>query len=232
GLQGRPLDPAQRGQLNQRISNLQGRGNLTANQQARLNSFRSLRAQDRNFNHINQVHNHFNSWFGGWGGGWWGIRPWWFGLGWGLGFWDFWGWGSPGWFYPGIYPWYPAWSVPVGDLGCVMQVVPEYDAGTDEGPPPSATTRSYQTRFLRLGNGMEEAVTFHVRYHSPSDEGKWAWFPPEKKVLDFTVEPGKVIDVYDGDWRVNADRARIWAESASGKKWDTFEQDDLLLVPE
>jgi len=39
--------------------------------------------------------------------------------------------------------------------------------------------------------------------------------------------------VYDGEWQVNGTTARIWAQSEDGtKKWDTFKDEEVKLVPE
>jgi hypothetical protein len=50
--------------------------------------------------------------------------------------------------------------------------------------------------------------------------------------LKVTLDAGETADLFDGDWRVNADKARMWAESASGQEWDNFREDVFPLVPE
>jgi hypothetical protein len=50
--------------------------------------------------------------------------------------------------------------------------------------------------------------------------------------MTLELEPGEVADVADGDWRLHADRIRIWAETDDGQKWLTFKNKTLRLVPE
>src|SRR5262249_20364248 len=64
-----------------------------------------------------------------------------------------------------------------------------------------------KTRYLRLGNGTKKKTTFFLRYHAPDDDGQFAWFPGEADdPIEITLAPGEVVDVFDGDWHVHADR--------------------------
>ncbi|MEI8376154.1 MAG: hypothetical protein WCJ35_25320, partial [Planctomycetota bacterium] len=99
----------------------------------------------------------------------------------------------------------------------------------------SAPTVQY-TRYLRLGNGTNEKVTFSVLYYTCDDQGKWSWTPGElgtnAQPMTFELAPGEAADIQDGDWRINAAKARVWAKSASGKEWNQFKDEDLELVTE
>jgi hypothetical protein len=50
--------------------------------------------------------------------------------------------------------------------------------------------------------------------------------------MAFELAPGETADLQDGDWRLNARKVRIWAQSQSGKQWLKFKDADLDLVPE
>jgi hypothetical protein len=130
--------------------------------------------------------------------------------------------------------------VPVGSSPPVPSAPSPPSVG-DNPPPatevtPTAKPVWQDRRLLRLGNATEERVTVNVQYRSKNDQLKWAWYPVDPKEstksLTVTLEPGQMLDLEDDGWRVNANKARIWAKSASGTAWDTFKDKDLYLVPE
>jgi hypothetical protein len=98
-----------------------------------------------------------------------------------------------------------------------------------------AVSDVWQTaRYLRLGNDTKEKVRIWVQYYTEGQGGAWDWSPaaPGKNdALVIDLDPGEVTDLKDGDWRVNGQRVRIWAQSES-KEWATFKNKDLWLVPE
>ena len=117
----------------------------------------------------------------------------------------------------------------------VDDVTPDQQRDFVEGCPVTPTTMVYYTRYLRIANGTDERVTVHLRYRTQEDTGAWIWLPTGKaegrnEVL-FELEPGQSGDAYDGDWRIQASRVRIWATSESGKVWDTHKSADLVLIP-
>jgi hypothetical protein len=91
------------------------------------------------------------------------------------------------------------------------------------------------TRFLRVHNATDGKLKVWVQYETKTDAGDWVWSPAAPgdpdQALSFEVDPGATVDLQDGDWRVNARRARIWAQSETGE-WNRFRETDLWLVPE
>ena len=98
------------------------------------------------------------------------------------------------------------------------------------------TTASFQTRYLLIGNSSEEKITVHVQYLTQDQEGNWIWPGGDSetpgRVVSYELEPGQSGYAYDGDWQIHACRARVWAESESGKLWETHKETDFVLVAE
>jgi len=91
------------------------------------------------------------------------------------------------------------------------------------------------SRYLRVANSSKNAVTVSVLYETATSEGM-QWYPAqgdqeEWKPLEVSLEPGEVVDLKDGNWKLNASRVRIWATGES-RAWERFKQEDLWLVPE
>lgn len=241
GLNGRSLNATQQANLNRSINNLARNGNLTPAQRSQLNAMVAIQGRNIAYNRLAYTNNYYNRYFNGYGLPWRAYRPWWWGPGWGyglaaLGGSAFAAWNGPGYGmdYPGFDPLYPAYEIPAAEDtagSTVIQVLPGSAnvQGSNSGNPRD---RSYSTRFVRIVNAIQEPVTFHIRYHSPADDGTSGWFPPEKQTLDIPLEPGQVANVYDGPWRLNADQIRIWADTESGKNWNSFKAKPFNLVPE
>jgi len=106
---------------------------------------------------------------------------------------------------------------------------------TEEGTV-GPTSVAYHARHLLIGNASKEKVTVHVQYLTQDENGNWVWLPgdPENATesVTFELEPDQYGDAFDGDWRIQAARVRIWAESESGQKWEKHKDSDFLLVPE
>jgi hypothetical protein len=79
-------------------------------------------------------------------------------------------------------------------------------------------------------------VTIYVKYHAVDQNGNWNWFPSgldDSNAIAFDLAPGQPVELWDGDWHVYADRARIWAVSEDGQhQWVCYKDNDLLLVSE
>jgi hypothetical protein len=99
----------------------------------------------------------------------------------------------------------------------------------------AATAVLHTTRFLRISNATDQQITVHVQYRATTQSGDVVWYPGDpadsEQSITYEVGPGEVVDVYDNDWRINADVVRVWAESST-KNWLEFKTKDLLLVPE
>jgi hypothetical protein len=109
-------------------------------------------------------------------------------------------------------------------------------SGMSAGTSPVSSI-FHTTRHMRVGNGSKQKIKVHVQYETVTDKQKKDWFPQDpdkgKKKLEFDLKPGEVSDLQDGDWQINASRARIWAETEDGKQeWQQFKDKDLALVPE
>jgi hypothetical protein len=92
-------------------------------------------------------------------------------------------------------------------------------------------------RYLNVINLSAKPATFHVQYHAQDQNGNWAWFPQSPDMSDdgisFDLNPGQAVELWDGDWHVYADKARIWAVSTDGQQqWNRYKSTDLLLVSE
>ncbi len=92
-------------------------------------------------------------------------------------------------------------------------------------------------RYLNVINLSRKSATFHVQYHAEDQNGNWAWFPQSPEIsgdaISFDLNPGQAVELWDGDWHVYADKARIWAISTDGQQqWNRYQSSDLLLVSE
>jgi hypothetical protein len=92
-------------------------------------------------------------------------------------------------------------------------------------------------RYLNLFNVTSAKVTVYVQYHAVDQNNQWNWYPADPAASDqalaFELEPGQAAEARDGDWRVCADRVRVWAVSADGQQsWIRYQTRDLMLVPE
>lgn len=92
-------------------------------------------------------------------------------------------------------------------------------------------------RYLNVINLSAKPANFHVQYHAQDQNGNWAWFPQSPEMGDdaisFDLNAGQAVELWDGEWHVYADKARIWAVSANGQQqWDRYRSNDLLLVSE
>ncbi len=110
-------------------------------------------------------------------------------------------------------------------------------AGFDDlGSVAFAAAPWQTTRFLRLGNNTADEIAVHIRYYVDAGKDKSVWIPADPDDANgewstFRLSPGESADVMVGEWRVNARKIRIWAESPT-TKWNTFRNTELDLVPE
>jgi hypothetical protein len=87
-------------------------------------------------------------------------------------------------------------------------------------------------RYVDVKNDTREAVTFWVQYCTVDDQGQWVWRSTERP-LKLEVKAGETRSVRDSqNERIQAAYVRIWAESASGLKWEQFKDTDLPVVGE
>jgi hypothetical protein len=125
---------------------------------------------------------------------------------------------------------YPATWGPASSGGSPT-VVPASPAGSADAAASAAT---WQTcRYLRVKNNTGEKLTVYLQYRTWTTKRCYAWYPADPatsdQVLVFEIAPGAETDLYHDNWRINASRARLWAESATGE-WNEYEGKDLWLV--
>ncbi len=149
---------------------------------------------------------------------------------------------------PGIDPDVPALAIydnPADRTGPVMFA--SLDPGTLTNCPPvgdddtplsdeQASAVWQTTRFLRVANSTNKPVTMKVYYFTKVQDADYSWFPadpdaPDAQCVTYDLNPGEVCDLQDNDWKLNATKVRIEAES-EGRKWTRFSKNDLWLVPE
>jgi hypothetical protein len=92
-------------------------------------------------------------------------------------------------------------------------------------------------RYLRIRNQTGEALTIWVQYHTRDEFGTSEWLPADPSESDEAVsrdiDRGKQTYVKAEDNRyLHASRIRLWATTASGKKYMKYAETDLDLVPE
>jgi hypothetical protein len=107
--------------------------------------------------------------------------------------------------------------------GIVAMAQPADEDSDDESPA---------LRFVDVRNDTRESVTFCVQYCTLDDNGQWVWQCTEQP-LKVEVKAGETKSVRNriGE-RIEASCIRIWAESASGLKWEQFKDADLMVVGE
>jgi hypothetical protein len=110
-------------------------------------------------------------------------------------------------------------------------------ADNDETDEDGANADSMQTcRYLRVINDIGEKLELHVQYRTLNSADEWTWYPADPVFSDrsvaYDLDPGEATYLADGNWKMNANRVRIWAVSASGKHYVQTKDQDLWLVPE
>jgi hypothetical protein len=99
----------------------------------------------------------------------------------------------------------------------------------------AAASIAQSTRFVRFTNGTDKKAKFFIHYETIDTEGKRLWLPPKEDGYSYAasveVGAGQSVDLKEGDWRVNAARARIWAVTED-REWARYKHIDLWLVPE
>jgi hypothetical protein len=91
-----------------------------------------------------------------------------------------------------------------------------------------------ELRYVRIENATGQLVTLWLRYQTLTDEGSWRWLPASLgervRSLRYTLQPGTAAYLKSQDVWVAAGRVRVWAESASGQRWLTYQMRDLPLT--
>jgi tetratricopeptide (TPR) repeat protein len=92
----------------------------------------------------------------------------------------------------------------------------------------------YDRRYLKVVNDTGQDLTVSLVYYTKTKSGTWQWFPAkpgEGNSVQYTFTPGESGILYHDDWKVNANRVRLWAES-SDRIWPAYRDTDLILAPE
>jgi hypothetical protein len=125
----------------------------------------------------------------------------------------------------------------------LMRVLPAvFQPDAPAAPPapvavPQPADQAFACRYVRIQNDTGENLKVFIQYRTQTDQGKWLWFPTMPAVdardaLCYDFKDGMMADLTDNDWRIHANRIRIWAVSETGKKWLDFKDADLVVVPE
>ena len=117
-------------------------------------------------------------------------------------------------------------NVPDDQTGTVNQLV---QLGLTSDESESLLKTKKKTRFIRLANATDDVVTVNLKYASFDEMDSEV---VTEKPLSINLEPGQEVDLFEGNWRVNASKMRIWAENEDGsKRWDRFKDKTFNLVP-
>ena len=94
----------------------------------------------------------------------------------------------------------------------------------------------YQRKYLKIANHTNETIRVFLTYHTKTTSGQWEWFPgpPDgSNSIGFLFQPGETAQVRHDEFKINADRIRIWAESVDDSGgWPVYREQDLLIAPE
>ncbi len=100
--------------------------------------------------------------------------------------------------------------------------------GVDEG---NAIPWQTQRQFV-VANDTDETLTVSLLYVYADDQGNAQWVPQADQPLQYQVAPRSSVTLNYNDSPILTSRARIWAESESGRKWTKYQNDDLVTVSE
>lgn len=88
----------------------------------------------------------------------------------------------------------------------------------------------FDRRFLKVVNNSGQKINVYLKYYTKSQNGNWQWYPQNNYVV-FTFEPGESGMLYHGEYKVNGNRVRLWADGGEST-WYDYRDKDLLIAPE
>jgi hypothetical protein len=95
--------------------------------------------------------------------------------------------------------------------------------------------QSFAQRILRVHNNTGERLRVWVQYRTLADSQTWTWQPADprrsRRAVVFDLNPGAVGPRGDSG-PILASRVRVWAQSASGRRWLQYQDEDYWLVSE
>jgi hypothetical protein len=104
------------------------------------------------------------------------------------------------------------------------------EVNTNEEPPVDSVWQVART--LQVSNAAKKKIRVRLQYEAQDDKGNWQEYGADKP-LEYTLDPGEIVVMKDGDWDVAARRVRVWAETEDGsQKWVRFKDKELAVVPE
>jgi tetratricopeptide (TPR) repeat protein len=92
--------------------------------------------------------------------------------------------------------------------------------------------KMYDRRYLKIVNNSGQAITVHLKYYTKTTDGDWQWFPDppgQPTVVNFDLAIGNTAYLYHDDFKINASRVRLWAES-DDTEWNEYRDTDLVLA--
>jgi len=106
----------------------------------------------------------------------------------------------------------------------------DYEKARKDDP----TNKLYERKYIRVTNETPHRLTVYLKYYTYTTDKTWKWFPAppgRSGVVTYTFEPGESALLFHDDWKVNASRFRIWAESGN-RGWNSYKDQDFAPVPE
>jgi hypothetical protein len=104
--------------------------------------------------------------------------------------------------------------------------------------PAGSLSGRFEERKLAVRNSTGEPIHVRVQVEGKAGQGGWKWLPAGpgvgKDTYVFVVPPGKTVALHAGPQGavLAGRRARLWAESESGRAWAKNLNADVLLVDE
>lgn len=124
-----------------------------------------------------------------------------------------------------------ATPVPVSDPAAPVAPptpVPNTPVNANDAPTTIVATpttdASITSRYIQVKNDSTESWTVWVEYYFVNDKGEGTWVAGDKALVR-EVKTGETTPVRDDKGvQVRARAIRIWAQSASGQKWEEYKE--------
>jgi cathepsin L len=134
------------------------------------------------------------------------------------------------------YMWIKYGANRIGEYSAWAMAVPDENLANQDHQGP--VERDFDEKYLAIRNQSGKKLKVHVQWETERD-GKDKWVPAapgSKKTVSYTIASGKTLNLNDpthSPFMLQARRARVWAETTSGKKkkWEGWKGKDLELAP-
>lgn len=103
----------------------------------------------------------------------------------------------------------------------------------DEPQPAVADQPLFRTKYVLLENRGKQVIDVFYFPAAPRPLQGDVFDPPTtEKPRQLQMQPGELVVLFQGERRLQANKLRIWAQDADGRKWDAFKDKDCWLVPD